>query len=157
MCVAVGSKPLSAFDQSQYGKGLVRRNPTMDLNRIRQIIQFAKGTGVQIMTTRARSVNYMKSVAFKPNQRANALKLLVLLHTKRYPPGTQSKVDVVYFIGKLLGYTPDNIKKYIRVKYNEVFTAQDMARCNGILRNFNPSESSYARFFDVKNISTFKP
>jgi hypothetical protein len=157
MCVASNLKPLAAFDHTSYGKRLIRKDPTKDLPRIRSIVAYAIAAGVQIMTVKVKSNNYMKSVAFKPKERTNALKLLLLLHTKNYPVGTKSATDVVYFVGKLLGYNVENIQNYIKTNLRETFTKDDVRRCNRLLKSYNVFERSFSNFFIVENLSTFKP
>ena len=159
MCVAVDQKPLAAFDQSKYGKRLVRHNQGKNLIKIREIITYATKAGVQIMSVQEKSgrKNYMKSVAFKPNQRSNALKLLLILHGISYPNGTSTESEVVYFIGHLLGYELANIKRYLQQTHNSSFTGSDVLRCNQMLKSFDVQEASYSSYFKVTRLSVFKP
>jgi hypothetical protein len=141
MCVAMGIKPLAAFDESEYGRKLVR-NRRLDLGRINQIIDTSLSKDVKILHYKGKATkNYMKSVAFL-NTQANqnkAIQLLSILHGVAYPTGNETDSDVVYYIGHLLGYDDKNIKRYIEMKYpTETFTNQNIQICKNNLKNFAP-------------------
>jgi len=157
MCVAMGSKYLAAFDQTKYGKRLTRTNGSKNLARIRDIIRLATDAGVQIMTIKKKTRNYMKSVAFKPKHQSNALKLLLILHGIVYPQGTETEADVVYFVGKLLGYDVANVITYIKQNNDKRFSPSDALRCNKLLNKFNIRESDYTNLFVIEKLSGFKP
>ena len=141
MCVAMGIKPLAAFDESEYGRKLVR-NRRLDLGRINQIIDTSLSKGVKILHYKGEAKNnYMKSVAFL-NKQANqnkAIQLLSILHGVAYPTGNETDSDVVYYIGHLLGYDDKNILRYIQKKYpTENFMNQQIIICKKNLKNFAP-------------------
>jgi len=153
----MGSKYLAAFDQTKYGKRLTRTNGSKNLARIRDIIRLATDAGVQIMTIKKKTRNYMKSVAFKPKHQSNALKLLLILHGIVYPQGTETEADVVYFVGKLLGYDVANVITYIKQNNDKRFSPSDALRCNKLLNKFNIRESDYTNLFVIEKLSGFKP
>ncbi len=127
------------------------------MNKIRTIIRSATEAGVKIMTIKIKSNNYMKSVAFKPKDRIDALKLLLILHGVVYPAGTETEADVVYFVGKLLGYDVTNIIKHIRLNHDKNFAPSDALRCNKLLKMFSVREDDYLRLFVIEKLSAFKP
>ena len=68
---------------------------------------------------------YLKTIFFTPNNYNNALKLMKVLSDDNV---TQNNEEMQYMIGKLLGYTINNIKYFMKKKNYIIITDEQIKK-----------------------------
>jgi ubiquitin C-terminal hydrolase len=118
-CVAKGDKPLAALDFSYYGINKFRK---LNIDKINKVIKFANSKGVQALHNKKTGGLYLKTIFFLPHNYDNSLKLMKILWDNE----GMTNEEIQYMIGKLLGYTINNIKYFIKKNYNIIITDEQI-------------------------------
>ena len=128
-CVAKGLKPLAALDYSSYGKKKFKK---LNVSLINKIIEYAHFKNIKILHNTKKGGMYLKSIFFDPKHYKDALKLMYVLWYD-VPAGNE------YMIGKLLGYSTDNIIYFYKKNHNINLSPKDIKKFNLFLSKFNPT------------------
>ena len=118
-CVANGKKPLAALDFSSYGINKFRK---LNIDKINKVIKYANSKGIQALHNKKTGGMYLKTVFFLPTNYNNALKLMKILWDNE---GLTNE-EMQYMIGKLLGYTINNIKYFMKKNYNIIISDEQI-------------------------------
>jgi hypothetical protein len=124
-CVANGKKPLAALDYSNYGRRKIK-----NFVEIRKVIAYANMNGVQALHIPNENSAYLKTIFFKKSQFENAKRLMYILW---FGIPIASEVFHGYAIGKLLGYSLDNIKYFIERSGHQI-TPKEIKHFNMVLK-----------------------